>query len=418
MLKFNLILVLFLAVYLLPFGFVLFMERLNREHLRRSEGTVPGPFRGIIDSEKLARITAYTLDNSRLGLVQKAVKDTILLAMILTGALTVLDGFAPAFGYEISGYLFFILLGSVFFVVGLPFDWYQTFVLEERYGFNKSDLGTWILDHVKSIALSFVVLAVVLIPVLWTIRTFPTQWWLWGFLIVSAVQFILVMLYPVVIAPLFNKFEPLKDRELAEKVERLMRAAHMKTDGIFQMDAGRRSKHTNAYFTGLGKSKRIVLFDTLIDSHTHDEILSVLAHEVGHYKLRHVVKSLVLSLSATLLGFYITYLLMGFPLLYSTFGLDPSSSYIGLFVIGVFWQKAAFFVRPIGMAVSRRFERQADRFAKNLMKTATPMVDALKRLGRDNLANLNPHPFYVWFYYSHPPLLERINLLEETAESG
>jgi STE24 endopeptidase len=191
---------------------------------------------------------------------------------------------------------------------------------------------------------------------------------------------------------------------LAEKVG-------MKTSGIFQMDAGRRSAHSNAYFTGLGKTKRIVLFDTLLNAHTHDEILGVLAHEMGHFKLKHVIWSYLFSQVGIFAGLYATYLLMNWNLLYDTFGLNPEHSYLALFIVGVFWQKAGFFLRPVFTALSRRFERQADAFAVDLMKNPASLATALKKMASHNLSNLNPHPFYVWFYYSHPPMVERVTRL-------
>jgi STE24 endopeptidase len=232
------------------------------------------------------------------------------------------------------------------------------------------------------------------------------------------VELCIIEIYPVLIAPLFNRFEPLKDERLAEEVKRLAEIADMKTSGIFQMDAGKRSSHSNAYFTGLGKTKRVVLFDTLLASHDRREILAVLAHEIGHYRLRHVLKSLVLSLAATLAGFYLVSLLLSWSPMYERLGIDPAQPYVVLFFIGIFLQRVGYFLKPAYTVWSRRFERQADLFAKRLLGTAEPMIGALKRLASDNLANLNPHPLYVWFNYSHPPIVERIGLMEREEDEG
>jgi STE24 endopeptidase len=183
--------------------------------------------------------------------------------------------------------------------------------------------------------------------------------------------------------------------------------------GLFKMDASVRSRHTNAYFTGIGKTKRIVLFDTLLNTHTHEEIASVLAHELGHMKLGHVRKQIIASIGFSLVGFYLTSLFIAWPLLYNTFGFPQLIPFAGLFILSLIAKPFSFFFTPIGSMISRRFERQADKFAYDLTGTAKPMIQALKRLAKDNLSNLHPHPLYAWFYYSHPPLVERVEALEE-----
>ena len=208
----------------------------------------------------------------------------------------------PEIHYIWAGLIFFVSVGTSLFILELPFDYYETFIIEEKYGFNKSDLKTWAADNLKSELLSIIFLICVMAPLLWTIEMSPNYWWLWGFIIVAAIQFVVVVIYPVLIAPLFNKFEPLEDLDLVHKVETLVKSVGMKTGGIFKMDAGRRSTHSNAYFTGFGKTKRIVLFDTLIDRHSHDEILAVLAHELGHFKLKHVWKFYAAGQLAMLAG--------------------------------------------------------------------------------------------------------------------
>lgn len=412
-LKINIVSVVFVTVYLLQMLFFIWMEKLNQGRLVRSGKEVPPGLEGFIDEAKLEQSTQYALENSRFAVIRHVIIASILLTVIVSGLLTLPAGSSSngTLGYILSGLIFFLIFTVVFFLIDLPFDYYHTFVIEEKFGFNRSDLRTWVTDHVKSGLLSILFMGLILCPLLWAISVFPDYWWLLGFLIVSVIQLIVVVLYPILIAPLFNKFEPLEDQTLSEDVKKLIKGVGMKTDGIFQMDAGRRTRHTNAYFTGLGKTKRIVLFDTLIESHTHEEVLGVLAHEIGHYKLKHVLKSFILSLVSSLLGFYLTYRLMALSILPETFGFDASQSYVALFVIVIFWKKLGYFVKPLGMAISRRFEREADQFAKTLMKTSEPMLTALKRLAGDNLVNLNPHPFYVWFNYSHPPLLERVRLL-------
>jgi STE24 endopeptidase len=219
-------------------------------------------------------------------------------------------------------------------------------------------------------------------------------------------------LYPVAIAPLFNKYEPIKDEALKEKIISLFNKVGLKAKGIFQVDEGKRSKHTNAYFTGIGKTKRIVLYDTLLASHSQEEILAVLAHEIGHWKKKHILKQLIFMIVLSLVGFYFIYLVVNWPPLYSAFGLKQAPVYAGLLLVSIYLSCLGFFFSPIGAIISRRYEREADKMAHELTGTSEPMINALKRLAKDNLSNLHPHPLYVWFYYSHPPLIERIEYLK------
>jgi STE24 endopeptidase len=420
MMNLNTISCTFVAVYLAQMLFALWMARLNSIHIRRFGNRVPEAFEGLVDSNKLAEMNAYTIESIRFGMVHKVVVDALLLCLILSGFVTFVGRMSAStqFHEVWAGTLFFVILGVVFFIVELPFDWYHTFLLEQKYGFNRSTLKLWIGDNLKGILLQLGFLILLIVPILWFIRLFPDSWWVWAFLVVVVVELCIIEIYPVLIAPLFNRFEPLKDERLAEEVKRLAEIADMKTSGIFQMDAGKRSSHSNAYFTGLGKTKRVVLFDTLLASHDRREILAVLAHEIGHYRLRHVLKSLVLSLAATLAGFYLVSLLLSWSPMYERLGIDPAQPYVVLFFIGIFLQRVGYFLKPAYTVWSRRFERQADLFAKRLLGTAEPMIGALKRLASDNLANLNPHPLYVWFNYSHPPIVERIGLMEREEDEG
>jgi len=240
----------------------------------------------------------------------------------------------------------------------------------------------------------------------------PKSWWFWGWAFFSVFQMVILWLYPVVITPLFNIFEPMKDEALKDKITALLGKAGLQTQGIYQVDEGKRSRHTNAYFTGIGKTKRIVLYDTLLASHTTDEIVSVLAHEIGHWKKKHILKQLAFMILSSLILFYVIYQIVGWPPLYSTFGIQQTPVYAGLFLISLYLAAAKFFLSPIGAAITRRFEREADRMAFELTGTIEPMISALKRLAKDNLSNLHPHPWYVRFYYSHPPLTERIEYLQ------
>jgi STE24 endopeptidase len=413
MIRFNVLSIVFLMAYLAQPGVSICLERLNCRHIKRLGDIVPRMLDGFVDPDKLAAAADYTMKKSRLFQVQKIFLDVVLLGFIVSGFLPILDSYAAGrTGPLLSGLIFFLALGLTFFALELPFDYYRQFVLEEKFGFNRTDLRTWLLDVGKGALLSVALLVILMGPVLWAVTAFPEWWWFWAFVIVAFLQLLLVVLYPVFIAPLFNKFIRLEDLILAELVERLAEKAGLTVKGIYQMDASKRSSHSNAYFTGLGKSKRIVLFDTLMESHTRDEVLAVLAHEIGHWKLKHILKSYLLSLLVMPVGFFLTYLLLNWNALHATFGFNPSQFYIGLFLIAIFGRRCAYFIQPLGLALSRRYERQADLFAADLQGNPVPLATALKRMASHNLANLNPHPAYVLFNYSHPPILERLRALK------
>lgn len=420
MVEANWLLWVFLALYAGQSLAGLWMERLNIKHMRLHGGEPPAAFRDAVDSAKLAEISSYTADKSRTGSIHGVVSDVILLALILSGLLANVERHLIHWrmNFILAGIVFLMTPGAFLYLAELPFDYYNAFVLEEKYGFNRSTLKIWIVDHIKAGLISLVIFSALLSIILWMIRLSPAHWWIWAFLIVSAIQIMLTVVYPILIAPLFNKFEPVKDETLAQKIETLMEENGIKVKNIFQMDAGRRSRHTNAYFTGLGKTKQIVLYDTLLESHSHEEILSVLAHEVGHFKKRHIVKQVALFELSMFAGFFVTYLLLDWPLLYSTFEFIKPEPYVGIFLIGIFWERAGYFLRPLIMGTSRRFEREADAFAVDFIGTPQPLIDSLKRMAADNLSNLSPHPLYVLMNYSHPPLAERVERLASLARPG
>ncbi|MDQ7784528.1 MAG: M48 family metallopeptidase [Desulfomonilaceae bacterium] len=413
MVDLTIVSVTFVAVYLLQTILCVWLEAINIRHLVRNADKIPDSLKSVIDPGKLSRMNAYTADKSRLFLMRKVVFDALLLALIVSGFLWRID-YGPVLwesSLVLGGIIFFLMVGAGFFILDLPFDYYHTFAIEEKYGFNRSDLQTWVLDHAKGLVLSAIILVALSAPVLWVIQISPNYWWFWAFIIVSCAQLTILVLYPVAIAPIFNKFNPLEDEVLAVKTVNLLNRAGLKAGGVFQMDAGRRSAHSNAFFTGIGRTKRIVLFDTLLASHTHDEILAVLAHEIGHLKLGHVVRSYVYGQVVLLAGFYLTHTVMNWNLPYMTFGFSASQPYVALFLLGVFWQRLGYLVAPVYLAVSRHFERRADEFAADLLRNPEPLSEALKRMASDNLPNLNPHPLYVCFNYSHPPIPERLSLL-------
>ena len=414
MVQFNSLLIAFLAVFAFRSLFQLALNRLNISHLREQGRQVPRVFQGSVDGEKLARISAYTADSSSFGLVVTLFDQALLLAILLSGFLPWLSETVNRWhpGFIVRGLAFFAVLAVISNLLHIPFGLYSTFVIEDRYGFNTRTFKLWFSDWIKSMAISAILSGVLFWLLLALLYYLRNTWWLWAWVMIAVFELIMLWAYPVAIAPLFNKIEPIANEELKDRIVSLMGKAGLRVRGVFQMDAGKRSKHTNAYFTGIGRTKRIVLFDTLLASHPGEEIISILAHEAGHWKKKHILKQLVVLEILSLIGLYLVAKLLNWPFMYQTLGFGEPVAYVGLFLVGALMSPLGYFVRPLGSAISRKYERAADDIAVTLMGTAKPMRDALRRLATENLANLVPHPLYAWFYYSHPPPVERILRLQ------
>ena len=410
----NTLLILFLILFVGRIVCRYILQQLNIRDLKTYGKIIPPVFQGTIDEATLAKMVDYTYDNSRLTAKENLVGDGIELAILFL-LLPVLVGWIAGLNLHIIGQalIFFGLLAIISGIAGLPFELYDTFVLEKKYGFSTITWRLWITDLIKSLIISAILMTIMISAFMAFIHYLPASWWFWAWVFFTLFEITLLWLYPVLIAPLFNKFESIKDDVLREKINALMDKVGLKTKGIYQVDEGKRSKHTNAYFTGIGKTKRIVLYDTLLASHTTDEIVAVLAHEIGHWKKKHILKQLTFMIAASLVLLYFIYLIVNGSFLYSAFGLKVTAVYAGLFLVSLYLSAAGYFLSPIGAAVTRRYEREADCMAFELTGTAGPMINVLQRLAKDNLTNLHPHPLYVWFYYSHPPLIERIEYLQE-----
>jgi len=413
MIQFNFLLLVFLALFLLRSGIQFYLHRLNLAHLRQYGTTVPAVFQETVNQETLKKISAYTIDSDHFHMGASLIHQGLYLIVLLSGFLPWLTKTirSRGIGMIVEGLIFFAILSILANFSRIPFGLYDTFVIEERYGFNRMTLRMWILDFLKSMAILFFLGGLLLWLLLTLVIHGGKAWWVWAWMLVGGFELMMLWLYPVVIAPLFNKFEPIQNLGLVERIRNLMGKVGLRVKAVLKMDAGKRSKHTNAYFTGFGKTKRIVLFDTLLESHPEEEIISVLAHEVGHWKKRHVLKQIIFLEVLSLAVFYVVSKLLRWQLLYQTFGFEEPTVYVGIFLIGALLSPVGYFAQPLESAISRRFEREADDFVLELTKTGEPMQNALKRLASDNLANLIPHPLYAWFYYSHPPLVERIERL-------
>ncbi|MBE9545920.1 MAG: M48 family metallopeptidase, partial [Proteobacteria bacterium] len=394
MVQFNLLLLVFLIVFITRSVIKWVLTWINIRHLRNFGHRVPEVFRGEIDTEILSRMTDYTVDSSRFGSIASFFDDLVILVILLSGLLPWFVGviLSYKFHFILSGLLFFAVLAAISGILNIPFSLYRTFVIEKGHGFSTITLKLWITDLFKNLIISAILMVLLLCPLLALIYYAEKTWWLWTWMFLAVFQLLILWLYPVVIAPLFNKYEPIKDRELEQRIISIMEKVGLKTKGIYQVDAGKRSKHTNAYFTGMGKTKRIVLYDTLLESHTPDEILSVLAHEIGHWKKRHIIKQLIFMEIASFFLLYLVYCVMDWSLMYQTFGFEQNLPYVGLFLLTALFGPVSFFFTPIASMVFRKFEREADDYSYWLVGTTRPLCSALKRLAKDNLANLHPHP--------------------------
>ncbi|MDY6954301.1 MAG: M48 family metallopeptidase, partial [Thermodesulfobacteriota bacterium] len=369
----------YLIVFLTGVATESVLTKMNISHLKDHGHTVPDLFKGYIDGNKLRTITDYTVQNERFGLFTSWIGSGLFLFLLLSGLLpwfvTSIQGLG--LGALATGMVFFATLAVIQGVFSLPFSYYKTFVIEQRYGFNTATFRTWVSDIVKAVVVGAIIGGILLAVILLLVEHGGSLWWLWAWLVFFGFQLLLLVLFPTLIAPWFNKFLPLEDEDLEEKVRRIMRQGGLAVEGVFKMDAGKRSRHTNAYFTGVGRAKRIVLFDTLLTSHSHDEIVAILAHEVGHWKRRHLHKHLLFVSLASLLLFFAASRLLKWPTMYQTFGFDHALSYVGLFLVGVLWDVVGQFLRPIGSALSRQFEKEADAYAAEVLTHTADLKRAL-----------------------------------------
>ncbi|WP_305042679.1 M48 family metallopeptidase [Geoalkalibacter sp.] len=389
------------------------LDALNLRHLRHHGQEVPAEFVGQIDAELLSRSSAYTLARNRLGLCESLLGNLLLGIFLFGGLLGLYDrwiaGFSDAF--ILSGLLFFLGLGLARGLLDVPFSLYRHFVIEERFGFNTLTWRLWLSDLLKGTLISLVLSGLLLSGALWLVQADPQHWWLWVWAFLALFSLFLMYLSPYVIEPLFFKFEPIRAEGLEERIRALMEKAGLRVSRVFQVDASRRSRHSNAYFTGIGRVKRIVLFDTLLAQMDHDEILAVLAHEVGHWKKRHVLKRLLWAQVMILGGLFIAQRLIAAEVLPGLIGLEQASFFAQLLILSLLATLVGFPLTPLSSWLSRRDEYQADGFARELTGAPQALATALVKLSRDNLANLHPHPWYAAFHYSHPPVVERIRKL-------
>jgi STE24 endopeptidase len=393
----------------------LWLSRLNRCHICAHRNELPAAYRGVMDESTYRRSVDYALTKNRFGNVINVFDAVVLIAVLFCGLLPWAFGkFSAVFGTStlaMAGFLFVTGIAST--IVGLPFAWYAQFKIEERFGFNTTTRKTWVLDRIKGFLLAVLFGYPLLALVFKLIEWMGANWWLWAAAAVVAVQLLLLLIAPAIIMPLFNKFTPLPEGALRERLFALARRTDFPTRSIDVMDGSKRSRHSNAFFTGFGRFRKIVLFDTLITELSDPELESVLAHEIGHYKKHHVIKMLGVSIAGIVMAFAAIAWLARQQWFFRAFGFEhqegfaPANVTPAMLLFALLAGTITFWGSPFIRNWSRRFEYEADAFAHAILGQERSLISALRRLSERNLSNLTPHPLYSAFYYSHPTLLER-----------
>jgi len=398
----------------------LWLSSLNCRHVRAHAGEPPRALRNFIDQTAYQKSIAYTLARQRFGNVEAVFSAMVLPAVLFSGILPrTFRFFSLELGpspWAMATCIFAV--GIAVSLLSLPFDWISQFRLEQKFGFNTTTQRTWWLDRLKVLLLALVLGYPLLVLLLKIVTWAGPWWWLWDWSAEVAFQLLASVLAPVLILPLFNKLTPLPEGPLRQTLLELTRRARFQAKGIQLMDGSKRSRHSNAFFTGFGRFRKIVLFDTLVAQLSESELEAVVAHEIGHYQRRHIPKMLVFASVSLLACFYLAAVLARQDWFYRAFGFAPGNIAPALLVLALLAGTIGFWTSPLINWWSRRFEYQADAFAAQVVGQTRSLVGALRKLSEGNLSNLVPHPIYSRFYYSHPTLLERETALEETLKAN
>ncbi len=414
--------VIFILLYTAKEIVKIVLNRMNYTHLKNHIGHIPPELESSIDKPKLMKIDGYNSDKMNFSLYS-----SLYSALLLAGFL-----FSPLFGelarvceslplpFQFRGVLFFMIPATIFSVLEIPFDYYSHFVIEQKHGFNRYTVPAWIIDNLKSFVLT-TIFSLVLISALLTITgeevnlSVTTVFMLWSALVLFAV--IIIVLTPTLIMPLFYKLKPIEDQDLKNRIDEAVKKSGFQIKRIFQADESKKSSHANASFSGIGKAKTVVIFDTLIDNYSNSEITAVLAHEIGHGKKGHIRKMMVFSFVLILIFLLFASQLLSSDHLYSSMGF-PKVLYAALFAAQIFFETALFFLKPLFNLLSRKNEYEADRYAVELTGEHEGMINFLRKISANELSNINPHPFYEKFYYSHPSVVKRIDAIKKLISSS
>ena len=382
---------------------------LNAKHFNDE---LPPELRDVYDEDEYKKSQAYKATNDRFSNITSAFSLILTLAFFYFDGFEYVDNLARSYSSNniIIALIFFGIIMLASDIITTPFAYYQTFVIEEKFGFNKTTVKTFILDKIKGWLMLIIVGGGILSLILWFYEASGSSFWLYAWALVTVFSVFMNMFYSKLIVPLFNKQTPLEDGELRTKIATYAQTVGFKLDKIFVIDGSKRSTKANAYFSGFGSEKRVTLYDTLVNDLNDEEIVAVLAHEVGHYKRKHIIFNLFASILLTGLTLYILSLLISNPLLSNALGVEIPSFHIGLIAFGLLYSPISEITGLIMNYLSRKFEYQADNYAKETY-AGEPLITSLKKLSKNSLSNLTPHPAYVFMHYSHPTLLERIKNL-------
>jgi len=410
--------IIILLSYLCVTAFGYWLQFLNMRYLKRYGDIVPEEFKGYIDAELLKKTRDYTVEYSRFGFIESIFDNIVVIIFFFGGLLNIYNSWVASFNlsFILWGILFFLFLSFAKTIFSIPFDLYSTFRIENKYGFNAMTGKLWLADFLKAILLSTILISIMSFAAFFLIKASPDYWWFFVWLFFLLFSLFIMYISPYVIEPLFNKFTPVEDEEMEGSIKDLMKKAGIKVSRVFKMDASKRSKHTNAYFSGIGKVKRIVLYDTLLQIMNKNEILSVLAHEAGHWKKKHVLKMLVIIESLSFIGIYISFRIIKTGILGRLFDIRADTIFVNLILLGFIGGIVSFPLTPLFSYLSRRHEKEADKFAAEMTENPEAMATSLIKLSKDNLSNLHPHPFYASFYYSHPPVVQRVREINNRRE--
>ena len=405
----------FIFVLVTVIGFFLldFVSRML--NLGALKPDLPAEFSDVFDASEYAKSQEYTRAGTRFGLLEDTVSLVIFLAFWWLGGFGFVDDLVRGWvqGNEIlQGLLFMGVLYVGSTLISLPFELYDTFVIEEKFGFNKMTLGTFFGDKLKGLLLAVVLGAPVLALVLFLFHRFGANAWLYGWISVTGFSLLMVYLAPTYIMPLFNKFKPLEDGELKAAIQQMSEKCEFPLTEVYEIDGSKRSTKANAFFTGLGKNKKIALFDTLIENNGVNELVAILAHEIGHFKKKHIIQSLALSTLQMGVLFFLLGQFLNNRGLFDAFRVSEVSVYGSLVFFTFLFEPLSKLLSIAMMMLSRKNEFEADAYAAGVTGRPDDLISGLKKLSKDNLANLTPHPFYVFLNYSHPPMLKRIGALQ------
>lgn len=411
-------LVVLLCVYLGVQVFRYCLDYLNLSYMRRRAWPAAPEFDAVLGREFLDRMQVYLRERTLFGMAASGLSTIAVVVFLFGGLLDTYNSWIASMNlpFAVSGWVFFVLLYLGWEVFSLPSTLYFIFHIEQKHGFNTMTYRVWFLDFLKGTLLSLLLLTAGAFGGFWLIETSPRFWWFWVWFFFLAFTIFITYIAPYVIEPLFNTFTPVEDESLKSRIVALASRAGINVSKVLKMDQSKRSRHTNAYFTGIGRTKRIILFDTLLETMKPDEVLAVLAHEIGHWKRHHLLKGLLLTALVSLVFFFCAYQALSRHVLDTLFAIRidafPAKAVIAGFLAGML----SFLFTPAMNAFSRSLEREADRFSCAFEGRGEAMINALVKLSRDNLSNLYPHPLYALFHYSHPPVLERIRYIREYCE--